>query len=65
MKKTLVIFCVICLATWLLTCGVSAQTYNRVSEKNVKLVRGKKLVLTGAVMGTRWSTVSELARDKK
>ena len=32
-----------------MTNEVSAQTYNRVSEKNIKLVRGKKLVLTGAV----------------
>ncbi len=28
---------------------VSAQSYNRVSEKNIKVVRGKKLVLTGSV----------------
>ena len=28
---------------------VSAQSYNRVSEKNIKVVKGKKLVLTGAV----------------
>ena len=27
----------------------AAQTYNRVSEKNVRVVRGKKLVLAGAV----------------
>lgn len=27
----------------------SAQSYNRVSEKNIKLVKGKKLVLKGAV----------------
>jgi hypothetical protein len=32
-----------------MTDGVSAQSYNRVSEKNIKLVKGKKLVLTGAV----------------
>jgi len=32
-----------------MTVEVSAQSYNRVSEKNIKLVRGKKLVLTGAV----------------
>jgi hypothetical protein len=29
--------------------SVSAQTYNRVSEKTVKPIRGKKLVLTGEV----------------
>lgn len=28
---------------------VQAQTYHRVSEKTVKVVRGKKLVLTGTV----------------
>ena len=28
---------------------VSAQSYNRVSEKNIKLVRGKKMVVKGAV----------------
>ena len=32
-----------------MTGEVSAQSYNRVSEKTIKLVRGKKLVLTGAV----------------
>ena len=32
-----------------MTGGVSAQSYNRVSEKNIKVVRGKKLVVTGAV----------------
>ena len=32
-----------------MTGEVSAQSYNRVSEKNVKLVRGKKLILRGSV----------------
>ena len=46
MKKLLIaIFSVACL----LTSDVSAQSYNRVSEKTVKVVRGKKLVLAGAV----------------
>ena len=49
MTKTLLIFFTICLSTWLMTNEVSAQSYNRVSEKTVKLVRGKKRVLTGAV----------------
>ena len=49
MKKTLLISFAICLSTWLMSYEVSAQTYNRVSEKNVKVVRGKKLVLKGAV----------------
>jgi hypothetical protein len=33
----------------LLAGNVSAQTYNRVKEKTVRLVKGKKLVLAGAV----------------
>ena len=33
----------------IVTESVSPQTYNRVSEKTVKPIRGKKLVLTGAV----------------
>ena len=33
----------------IVTESVSAQTYNRVSEKTVKPIRGKKLVLTGVV----------------
>lgn len=49
MKKTFLILFAICLSAWLMTDEVSAQSYNRVSEKNVKVVRGKKLVLTGAV----------------
>ena len=32
-----------------MTAEISAQSYNRVSEKNIKLARGKKLVLTGTV----------------
>lgn len=39
----------ICLSAWLMADEVAAQSYNRVSEKTVKVVRGKKLVLTGAV----------------
>lgn len=49
MKKTCPILFAICLSVWLMTNDVSAQTYNRVSEKNVKVVRGKKLVLAGSV----------------
>jgi hypothetical protein len=49
MKKTCLILFAICLSAWLMTYEVSAQSYNRVSEKNIKVVRGKKLVLTGAV----------------
>ena len=49
MRKTFLILFAICLSTWLMTDAVSAQSYNRVSEKNIKLVRGKKMVLKGAV----------------
>ena len=49
MIKTLLILFAICLSAWLMTDEVSAQSYNRVSEKTIKVVRGKKLVLTGTV----------------
>jgi len=50
MKKILLVLCTICLPAWLMSDEVLAQqSYNRVSEKTVKVVRGKKLVLTGAV----------------
>jgi hypothetical protein len=49
MRKTLSILFAICLSGSLLTDVVSAQTYNRVSEKSVRVVRGRKLVLSGAV----------------
>ena len=50
MRKTFLILFAICLSAWLMTAEVSAQSsYNRVSEKNIKVVKGKKLVLTGAV----------------
>lgn len=49
MKKRFSILFVLCLSAWLMTAEVSAQTYNRVAEKNLKVVKGKKLVLKGAV----------------
>ena len=49
MRKTFLFLFAVCLSAWLMTGDVSAQSYNRVSEKTVKVVRGKKLVLTGAV----------------
>ena len=49
MRKTFVVFPAICLLAWLMTDEVSAQSYNSVSEKNIRLVKGKKLVLKGAV----------------
>jgi hypothetical protein len=49
MRKTLLILFAICLSAWLMNDEVSAQSYNRVSEKTVRLVRGKTLVLRGTV----------------
>jgi len=49
MRKTVLILFAICLASWLMTGEVSAQSYNRVSEKTIRVVKGKKVVLTGAV----------------
>ena len=49
MRKTFLIVFAICLSTWVMSYEVSAQSYNRVKEKTVKVVRGKKVVLTGAV----------------
>lgn len=49
MKKTFSILVAICLWAWLIAGEASAQTYNRTAEKTVKVVRAKKLVLTGAV----------------
>lgn len=49
MRRTFLIFFAACLSIWLMNYEVSAQSYNRVAEKTVKLVRGKKLILTGAV----------------
>jgi hypothetical protein len=49
MTKTFLILFTICLSTWLMAGEVSAQSYNRVSEKKIRVVRVKKLVLTGSV----------------
>lgn len=49
MKKKFLILFVVCLSVLLMTNGISAQSYNRVSEKNVKPVKGRKLVVRGAV----------------
>jgi hypothetical protein len=49
MTKTFLILFTICLSAWLIAEQVSAQSYNRVSEKEVRVVKGKKLVLTGSV----------------
>ena len=46
--------------------NVSPQTYNRVSEKTVKPIRGKKLFSRGwCVMAMKCFTGSERARDKE
>lgn len=49
MRKTFLILVAICLSVWLMTGEVSAQSYNRVNEKTIRVVKGKKVVLTGAV----------------
>ena len=49
MTKTFLVLFTIGLSAWLLAEEVSAQSYNRVSEKQVRVVKGKKLVLTGSV----------------
>ena len=49
MRKIFLALFAICLSACLLAGEVAAQSYNRVSEKNVRVVKGKKLVLSGAV----------------
>ena len=49
MRKTFLTLFAICLSAYLMGGEVFAQSFNRVSEKNVRVVRGKKLVLSGAV----------------
>ncbi len=49
MRKTGLFLFAICLSAWLMSDEVSAQSYNRVSEKNIRVVKGRKLVVTGAV----------------
>ncbi len=49
MRKRFLILLIVCLSAWLVTDAVSAQSYNRVSEKTIKLIKGKKQVLRGAV----------------
>lgn len=49
MRKTFIVLFAVCFAVGVMTAPVSAQSYNRVSEKNVRVVKGKTLVLTGSV----------------
>lgn len=49
MRKTGLFLFAICLSASLMSDEVSAQSYNRVSEKNIRVVKGRKLVVTGAV----------------
>ena len=49
MQKNFLIFFAACLLALLMTDTVSAQLYNRISEKRITPVRGKKLVLRGEV----------------
>jgi len=48
MKKNFLILFAVCLSVLLIN-SVSAQHYNRISEKRITLVKGKKLILKGAV----------------
>ena len=49
MRKTVLLLFAVWLLAWPMSHGVLAQSYNRVSEKNIRVVKGKKLVVTGAV----------------
>lgn len=49
MRKTVLLLFAIGLSAWSMSHEVLAQSYNRVSEKNIRVVKGKKLVVTGAV----------------
>ena len=49
MRKTVLLLFAVWLSAWSMSHEVSAQNYNRVSEKNIRVVKGKKLVVTGAV----------------
>lgn len=49
MKKNFLILFAVCLLALLAANETSAQAYNRVSEKRITPVKGKTLVLSGAV----------------
>ena len=49
MRKTVLLLIAVWLSVWPMSHEVSAQTYNRVSEKNIRVVKGKKLVVSGTV----------------
>ena len=49
MRKTVLFLFAVCLSAWPMSHEVLAQSYNRVSEKIIRVVKGKKLVVTGAV----------------
>ena len=49
MKKSFLILVAVCFLALPVTSRVSAQSYNRVSERKISPVKGKKLVLAGAV----------------
>lgn len=49
MKRNFLILFAVCLSVLLVTNSVSAQSYSRVAEKRITPVKGKKLVLRGAV----------------
>ena len=49
LRKTVLLLFTICLSAWLMNDEVLAQSYNRVREKTVRVLKGKKVVLVGAV----------------
>lgn len=49
MKRKFLVLFAVCLLALLTTNSASAQAYNRVSEKKITPVKGKKLILRGAV----------------
>lgn len=49
MKKSLLILFAACLLIGLTASAASAQTYNRIAEKKIKPVKGKKLIIKGEI----------------
>lgn len=49
MKKHVLILFAVCLLMFLLTNEVSAQSYNRIAEKKITLVKGKTLIIKGEI----------------
>ena len=49
MKKNVLILFTICVLTFLMSNAVSAQSYNRITEKKITLVKGKTLIIKGEI----------------